>query len=361
MLHQFGHAQTVQKADEWRNLLTISPVILWLVWKDDSNDIIPDTEPPVSPNEKISTTHSRKRRSLYDAILYLCAGVRLLSTKTISMAQAAVGQQYLMNYCQRMLLLGVKLSPNHHFAMHFEPMIKLFGPVYGWWLFAYERFNGMLEKVKLNGHDGGRMELTMLRNWVQTHLIYDLSVSVPDDAQPYERELLSRVIKSGGRGSMLSELASLLNEQAVCSVRLPKRLPKFINLHKYTIDGLELDIDIYSLLYSQASSIWSDLNLRRELSSAPGKTFLGEKVARRLPFVKKDAVRYGCLTNIRTKKDSYAFVIRNSVRVPVQILDLFMLEITTEDPIEQKHHHVCALIRRFKSDNEIPPLPWDTL
>jgi hypothetical protein len=31
--------------------------------------------------------------------------------------------------------------------MHFVDMLKHFGPVYGWWLFAFERFNGMMEKI----------------------------------------------------------------------------------------------------------------------------------------------------------------------------------------------------------------------
>lgn len=48
-------------------------------------DSIPNSEPQVSPNEKINTTHSRNRKKLYDAVLLLCAGVRLLATRTITL------------------------------------------------------------------------------------------------------------------------------------------------------------------------------------------------------------------------------------------------------------------------------------
>jgi len=75
-------------------------------------------------------------------------------------------------------------------------MIKLYGPVYGWWLFAFERFNGMLEKVNHNGHDGGRMELTLMRNWVQTHLIYKFLLEMPPDASPHECKLIDKLIKT---------------------------------------------------------------------------------------------------------------------------------------------------------------------
>ncbi|KAG9310917.1 hypothetical protein JVU11DRAFT_8782 [Chiua virens] len=42
-------------------------------------------------------------------------------------------------------------------------MIQKFRPVYSWWLFAFKWFNGMC--VKLNGHDGGHMELTLMGNY----------------------------------------------------------------------------------------------------------------------------------------------------------------------------------------------------
>lgn len=356
-----GTNQTVQKADEWRQLITIAPVILWLTWRD-PDDSIPDTEPPTTASEKIDTTHSRKRLSLYNAILYLCGAVRLLTTKTITMAQAAVGQQYLVNYCQRMIMLGVELTINHHLAMHMEDFIRLFGPVYAWWLFAYERFNGMLEKVKLNGHDGGRMELTMLRNWVQTHLIYDLSCSLPDDAAPYERLLLTRMIRSEGRGSMLHEIAVYQSEDKVGSVSLPKRCPRLVNLHKHTVTGVELEKSVYEMLLEHAQLAWPDLHLRREFSTADGTTFVGARVARRIPYVKKDGVRYGSRGNRRTKADSYAFIrAADSTRVPIELLDLFLLEISPSGSQDNgvKHQHVCALVRRFKTSSNVPALPWD--
>jgi hypothetical protein len=107
------------------------------------------------------------------------------------------------------LALGIHLVINHHLAMHYEDMIKLFGPIYGWWLFAFERFNGLLEKVKHNGHDGGRMEITLMRNWVQTHLIYELLISLPADAHPLERKFLDQIIRDEGRqrGSMMTQIA----------------------------------------------------------------------------------------------------------------------------------------------------------
>jgi len=66
-----------------------------------------------------------------------------------------------------------------------------------------------MEKVKHNGHDGGQMEVTLLRNWVQTQLIYKLLLSLPANAHVQERVMLDCIIESEGRqrGSMMTQIA----------------------------------------------------------------------------------------------------------------------------------------------------------
>ncbi|EPQ59179.1 hypothetical protein GLOTRDRAFT_54945, partial [Gloeophyllum trabeum ATCC 11539] len=66
-----GENQSLKKADEWRRLLHITPVLLWWAWKDGADEI-PNSEPPLPSNTKSKPTHSRNRRSLYSAILKLC-------------------------------------------------------------------------------------------------------------------------------------------------------------------------------------------------------------------------------------------------------------------------------------------------
>ncbi|KAF9060780.1 hypothetical protein BDP27DRAFT_1385475 [Rhodocollybia butyracea] len=220
-----GQKQSLKKADKWRRLLTVTPIILWCAWRN-PNDTIPDTEPPVLSNEQIKTTHSRRRLSLYNAVLYLCVAVQLLSTKKISMSQANIGQTYFAHYCLSLLRLGVTLIINHQLAMHFSTMIKMFGPVYGWWLFAFERFNGVLEKVKLNGHDGGQVELTMLRNWVTSHLIYEYLLALPADASAEEHELVDLIIKAEAAKSHNSVMTEIFRSKVSddYNSRIPVRI-----------------------------------------------------------------------------------------------------------------------------------------
>ncbi|KAG2061047.1 hypothetical protein BDR06DRAFT_993204 [Suillus hirtellus] len=314
-----GENQSLKKADEWRRLLTITPVILWWAWRD-ANDEIPDTEPPLPPNT-VAPDFSRNRRSLYQAILFLCTGVQILASHTISMAQARTGQSFLSHYCLECLQLRIPLTINHQASMHTADMIKKFGPVYAWWLFAFERFNGMLERVHHNGHDGGRIELTLLRNWVQAQ----------------------------DCGSMMTQIAVYQSEAAEDNVRLPLCNAKLINLRAY---GSPPGV-FYPILLQYCRSLWPDLHLVGDLSCDNGTPFYANKVSRALTYIRKDGIHYGCTMNQRTHADSFAFISQGRTRVPVQITALFVVGVLDVIP------HVCAVVRRLVSDDDIPAMPWD--
>ena len=125
------------------------------------------------------------------------------------MAQAQLGQQFLDHHLTACLELSVHLVINHHMSVHYIAMIKLWGPVYSWWLFTFERFNGMLERVNTNGKDSGQAELTLMHNWIMTHLVYDLLLSLPVDAHLLERKFLTQIIKTKAheQGSMMVQIA----------------------------------------------------------------------------------------------------------------------------------------------------------
>ncbi|KAG1749066.1 uncharacterized protein EDB91DRAFT_1244855 [Suillus paluster] len=286
-----GENQSLKKADEWCCLLTITLVILWWSWRD-ANDEIPDTEPPLPPNT-VAPDFSRNRRSLYQAILFLCTGVRILASRMISMAQACTGQSFLAHYCLECLQLCIPLTINHQALMHTADMIKKFGPVYAWWLFAFEWFNGMLEHVHHNA-------------------VYQ-------------------------------------SEAAEDNVRLPLRNAKLINLHAY---GSPQGV-FYPILLQYCRSLWPDLHLVGDLSCNNGIPFYANKVARALAYIRKDGIRYGCTMNWRTHADSFVFISQGRTRVPVQITALFVVGVFDVVP------HVCAVVRRLVSDDDIPAMPWD--
>ncbi|KAF9226427.1 hypothetical protein BS17DRAFT_765413 [Gyrodon lividus] len=150
-----GENQTLKKANEWRCILTIMPVLLWWSWRD-VRDLVPNEDPPLPPNMQPPNS-SQNCCAIYDTVLLLCVGVWILASCKISMAQVQVGQMFLSQYCLHCLQLGVHLTINHHASMHISAMRKQFGPVYSWWLFAFEHFNALEHVIKAQASDCGAM------------------------------------------------------------------------------------------------------------------------------------------------------------------------------------------------------------
>lgn len=103
--------------------------------------------------------------------------------------------------------------------------------------------------------------------------------------------------------------------------------------------------------------LWPDMDLISESSQQQhGLRFISDNVAHCLPYIWKDGIRYGAKSNARTAADSLAFISSpDGSRTAAEILNLFVIAILGSGLLP----HVCALIRRFYVDNNIPSLPWD--
>ncbi|KAG1888094.1 hypothetical protein F4604DRAFT_1916005 [Suillus subluteus] len=119
---------------------------------------------------------------------------------------------------------------------------------------------------------------------------------------------------------------------------------KFINLRTFGPGGV-----IYPLLISYCQALWPDLNIVDNFSLDNGTVFFTSKVARALTYIRKDGIRCGCMTNRRTQTDAYAFILS---RLPVEITTLLIVGLRDKVP------HICALVRRLKSNDNIPLMPW---
>lgn len=55
-------------------------------------------------------------------------------------------------------------TPNMHMACHLKDSCELFGPIYGFWLFSFERYNGIMGNVPVNNH---RIEVQLMQKFLQ--------------------------------------------------------------------------------------------------------------------------------------------------------------------------------------------------
>ncbi len=196
------------KADEWRTMAVLLPVALYASWQ--VNGKIPDADAPrpkanakkVVANEKrvAKLVNTRKTRHAlrqgeevdsdledeidlsrmdrnyqhhYEAVLLWCVALRIWGSESISVEEANRAHDCHAQACQSWARMVCHLTPYFHLMCHMFLWILLLGPIYGWWAFPYERFNGFLSKVKHNGRPG-ELEATMMRCWTKLHLVYNL-------------------------------------------------------------------------------------------------------------------------------------------------------------------------------------------
>ncbi|KDQ09801.1 hypothetical protein BOTBODRAFT_97245, partial [Botryobasidium botryosum FD-172 SS1] len=305
----------LKKADEWRRVAAIWPVVFFVMWRTNDDDISA-TAASIPANAKSRPTFTRSNIQIYQALLRLCAAARILSSRAISVDTARWGISLLQQYCRLLLSLRVPLMPNHHVAMHYLTFFKLFGPVYGWWLFAFERFNGMLEKIKTNNRSDGGMEITLMRHWVRYHRLYELSLPL------YPNYCPASPLEYPKQGEACN----------LCNMR-----------------GLEL----YSVLLQYVRTTWPELTVCNDYEVGH-HIFSATTSATFFPWVRKAGIRYGSKLATRTQADGSAFVLIENNIVPCQLIGHFTVTISGTDKCEN-----CSVIRRFFADDQIPRMPWD--
>lgn len=182
----------------------VYPVAVWVAWADENGHIPNEDSPLSTPNSKTTAStlrsntltnqryfkylrsqglniteddESKASRNYvlhYSCLLNFCVASRITLVQCTSMEEARRAQLYFGLCFQEYARMGCHLTPNAHIVMHLEDYIRLYGPVYGWWAYAFERMNGILGRFNTNGHTGGEVEATILRGWLKTIQLQDL-------------------------------------------------------------------------------------------------------------------------------------------------------------------------------------------
>lgn len=195
------------KADQWRNMVSVLPVGLYEAWQ--VNGDIPDREAPllrqsqktaikakrvselVRERRQTAAAHNpsttvadleyiaqesmhRNYRDHYATVIEWAVAIRIWASQSISVEEARRAQDCHDCACQDWARMFCHLTPYFHIMIHFLVFVLCLGPVYAWWAYIYEHFNGWLSKINHNGHKGGEQEATLMRSWTKLHLMHDL-------------------------------------------------------------------------------------------------------------------------------------------------------------------------------------------
>ena len=95
---------------------------------------------------------------------------RYLCRHTITSTDIRFADALLLQFCKRCELLYGKscITPNMHVHAHLRECLQDFGPVYGFWLFSFERYNGILGHQPTNNRC---VEIQLLERFLEDNYI----------------------------------------------------------------------------------------------------------------------------------------------------------------------------------------------
>ncbi|OAD73094.1 hypothetical protein PHYBLDRAFT_146407 [Phycomyces blakesleeanus NRRL 1555(-)] len=156
------------KADEWKSwVLVYSPVLL--------HGILPPLQ--------------------FKNWMYFVDACRYYVKPSITFDEITTAHSLLEKFCNACNVdyTATILTCNMHLHLHLHECIRDFGPVYGYWLFGFERYNGILKNFKTNGKDG--FEATYMKNFVQN---------------AYKGDYVNAVLKSSSQIPFIHTLSKLV-------------------------------------------------------------------------------------------------------------------------------------------------------
>ena len=94
---------------------------------------------------------------------------RRLCQKTLSQADLTIADGLLLKFCKKCVdLYGPRsITPNMHLHCHLADCIRDFGPCHSFWLFSFERYNGILGKEPNNNRS---VELQLMTRFLKDNL-----------------------------------------------------------------------------------------------------------------------------------------------------------------------------------------------
>jgi hypothetical protein len=128
-------------------------------------------------------------------------GVRLLLTYSVTVGNVCRAHDAFRQYCVGVEEVwgGSFMKPNHHHLMHLKQCVLDYGPPHVFWVFAFERSNGLLA----NFHSSNRtVELEMMKRFMQQQTVLNqdhLSVTTVALENPH---LLPSILSSHNIQSM---------------------------------------------------------------------------------------------------------------------------------------------------------------
>ena len=119
----------------------------------------------------------RQHLECWQSLVLAC---RILCKKKLSLADVSLFDALLIRFCTHAqdIYGDSSITPNMHMHGHLKEVVDDYGPVYAFWLFSYERYNGILGSQPNNNH---AIEPQLMNRFVLLTLL-NFQVSFPNNS-----------------------------------------------------------------------------------------------------------------------------------------------------------------------------------
>ena len=96
---------------------------------------------------------------------------RILCQQSLTLTDVNLADGLLLQFCRRVQRMygNNVITPNMHMHCHLKEVVLDYGPVYGFWLFSYERYNGILQHQSTSNRC---VEVQIMRRFLQDNIAY---------------------------------------------------------------------------------------------------------------------------------------------------------------------------------------------
>lgn len=224
-------------AEQWKSWTVIySPVVL--------RDILPDDH--------------------YQMLAHFSLACSLLCRPFITRSEINRGDEALMQFCEafQWIFGHSKVTPNMHLHGHLRDCLFNMGPVYSFWCFSFERYNGILENMQKNWISP---EIQFMKKFVmlQALSVVDLPSSVSKDILRCYNEMnkghnafTEHVTVIDSKILLSHERNIFCHPNRICSLKLPcHELIQPVGEKLFTANTRDLLYKVYMILYDPSSII----------------------------------------------------------------------------------------------------------
>ncbi len=200
----------------------------------------------------------------YKCWLNFVAACKILSKPMIGISDVGTAHSHLIKFCREVeRLYGTGcITPNMHMHTHLADCVLDYGPVYSFWLFSFERYNGILGSYSTNNKS---IEVQVMRKFLRDQSLRDFEF--PEEYAQHFKDVTDRLHQREGgiaqTHAIDCKLSVMILQLCTCRINVQNEL--WFSLAGYSfgsphviehLDGDEHQYltDVYKIFFPEISA-----------------------------------------------------------------------------------------------------------